>query len=463
MHEVFVSYSSVDENAVRKRLQLLKSRGIPYWFAPDAEIPGGEDFASFIETAISNSKVFLLMASESALGSEEVKKELALADNEKVPIIPLFLETELSFPPGFRYRLLSRQYISATEEENEEWVYRLLKTLRYHGVAISNDEVQTSAAGSREKPKISSGLMPYLADRDQQEALIQKRLEQHLEQTPHRPILFIIHGEESHCCDMFVERLCKYSIPRQLKPIKRSDQLECKSVRWPDYSPAAQTSTIRAQLYWRGVLNRLELPLSAPHQKVTQRIGAIRRPVLFWSNLGSDAWQLYEGNLIEEVVRLWSALSDVPAPSQPIIILLAISYPSHTPSLFERLRNVKPDSPVAQKLRGLVLPSETAISVTVLPELTSLSQSDIEEWVREIMQPNDTDDVLRIVRAVFSGSRNDAEQRIRELLGHKMEDKILTLLEDVFLSRGRSGRLPIGPLAPLMKTLLRAEDILRSI
>jgi hypothetical protein len=185
--------------------------------------------------------------------------------------------------------------------------------------------------------------------------------------------------------------------------------------------------------------------------------------VLFSSILGNETWQPYEADLIAEVLRWWSIIPDVPIPSQPVVILLSVSYARHDPSLLDRLLGLRPESPIALQLRKLVSPDETAISVNVLPELTSLSRGDIEAWVRDIMQPNEVDEVLRVIRAIFVGRRKEAEQHIRNILSAKAGAMILDPLETVFRNRDRTGRLPMEVLAPLLKQLLRVDTVLRSL
>jgi hypothetical protein len=79
------------------------------------------------------------------------------------------------------------------------------------------------------------------------------------------------------------------------------------------------------------------------------------------------------------------------------------------------------------------------------------------------MQPNEVDEVLRVIRAIFAGRRKEAEQHIRTILSAKAGTTTLDPLETVFRNRDRTGRLPMEVLAPLLKQLLRADTVLRSL
>ena len=263
---------------------------------------------------------------------------------------------------------------------------------------------------------------------------------------------------------MFVERLCKHFIPDHLERLRGSNQLEAKSIRWPDHSANADTSQARSALYWRGLFTRLELPYSAQPGDLVRHLVTLRRPALFYSILGTDVWQTYEAELITRVITGWSTLPDLPGPSQPLIVLLSVSYPAHAVSLLERLWGAPLQSPIATQLIALKLPDPRAVALTVLPELTSLSLNDVQDWARKNLASDEIDDVLFVLRAIFSGRRKDAELRIRQMSRVAgREHTTEAILEALFREKFRAGRLPMEPLAPLLKHFVRTDRVLRSI
>jgi inactive STAND/TIR domain len=460
MQQVFVSYSSRDETIVRERLKPLITRGVTCWLAADC-VPGGEDFAKLVEDAISRSKIVLLMATRNALSSSEVLRELILADKKGIPVVPLVLERDLTLEKGFDYRLAGKQHIAAVNPD-DSWTAAVVRALEYYGNNRTPDALE--GVSTRHRPNVSSGLLPYMANRETQELLIQQTLEEHLIARPQRPLCLIVHGEESHCCDMFAERLSKHSIPSYLKRISRSDQLEVKPIRWPEYSVSAATAQPRASLYWKTVFDRLELPLTAPPADLFRRLITLRRPALFCSILGKDAWQPNEMELIRQTLATWATIPDLPAPSQPLMVLLSVSYAPRQLSLIDRVFSVPMQSEVALALMALRSPQETAITVKVLPELTSLSLSDVENWTREMVPSDEVDDVLFVLRAIFMGRRKDAETRISHLtrLGGR-ESTLAAIIEGLLRHKSRARLFPMQPLAPLLKQFVSADIVLRSI
>lgn len=459
MHQVFISYSSRDEGIVRERVRQLSTRGVVCWLAADC-VPGGEDFAKLVEDAIAESKILLLMATHNAVSSREVLRELVLADKKRVPVVPLVLEANLTLEKGFDYRLAGKQSIAAVTPE-APWLAAVLRAIEYYGNNRATDS--SEAVVSARTRAVSSGLLPYMADRDTQELLIQRALEEHLIAKPQRPICLIIHGEEDHCCDMFAERLTKYSIPSYLKRITGSDQLEVKSVRWPESSRASQPQP-RSSLYWKAVFDRLELPLATPPSELFRRLVSLRRPALFCSIIGKDAWQANEADLIKHILGTWATIPDMPTHSQPLIVLLSISYAPRQLSFIDRVFSTQLQSEVAIALLGLRSPRDTELSLNVLPELAGLSLSDVEHWVREMVPPDEVDDVLFVLRAIFTGRRKDAETRIRQLT--RLTDReagVAALLDGLHRHKSRSRILPMQPLAPLLKQFVKSDTVLRSI
>lgn len=461
MADVFVSYASENEAVVRAKLERLRARGVALWFAPDEHvIPGGAYYAESIAGAINGCKVLLLMATEHAFDSRNVLREVELAGSEDKPIVPLLLSPNLDVPEGFRYRLALEQHVTV-DDQDAAWVDRLLNALRHHGVDIPGTHAPLAKA--RRSKKFSNGLLPYLADRDTQESILEVVIGDHLETSPHRPIAFVVHGEESECCDMFAERLARHTLPSHLERQLGSNQLAWKSVRWPEPSGETTEAVSRDQLYCRAVFAKLEQPPTDDPMKLMKHISALRRPVLFSSIIGSDAWGHDEPQFISGILRWWSQVPDVPVPSQPLVLILSVSFVARQGSLIDRLFRNAPRNPLCAQLSAIEPPGEQRLSLNILPELSSLTLSDIEYWVREIMQPDEIDDILRVVRAIFKRRSKEARHDLETLLELDANDPAFGLLSTVLQSRDRLGKIPMEPLAPLLKRLLRAENVLRTL
>ena len=84
--DVFISYSSANENTANMIVDALSSRGVNCWKAGVYTINTGDDFREKIATALDECKIFLLILSQSSMNSPWVKIELteALRKNKKI-------------------------------------------------------------------------------------------------------------------------------------------------------------------------------------------------------------------------------------------------------------------------------------------------------------------------------------------------------------------------------------------
>ncbi len=120
MAEVFISYSTKDEEIANMVCNALESSGIKCWIAP-RDITGGANWQPSITEAISESRVFIVIYSENSAQSPQVARELALADERSDhprTIIPYKIDnTELV--AGFKYYLVSSQWVTVDIANND--------------------------------------------------------------------------------------------------------------------------------------------------------------------------------------------------------------------------------------------------------------------------------------------------------------------------------------------------------
>ena len=90
-HDVFVSYSSKDKTVADATCATLESKGVRCWMAPRDIIPG-TDWGESIIDAINGSRAFVLVFSENANTSVQIKREVERAINRGIPVIPLRIE-----------------------------------------------------------------------------------------------------------------------------------------------------------------------------------------------------------------------------------------------------------------------------------------------------------------------------------------------------------------------------------
>ena len=88
---IFISHSSKDAQTATIICDALESNGMKCWIAP-RDIPYGQEWAGEIAKAITNSSAFLFLSSGSSNSSGQVSREIQLAIENQVPIIPIRLD-----------------------------------------------------------------------------------------------------------------------------------------------------------------------------------------------------------------------------------------------------------------------------------------------------------------------------------------------------------------------------------
>ena len=106
---VFISHSSRDVKIARDICDAIERRGMTCWIS-GRDVGPGDNFGDAIVEAIERAKVMVLVFSTNANNSEEIKKEIALASQHRVTVIPVRVE-DITPSAAFRYELATRQWI----------------------------------------------------------------------------------------------------------------------------------------------------------------------------------------------------------------------------------------------------------------------------------------------------------------------------------------------------------------
>ena len=109
MSHVFVSYSRKDSETVTNIVARLEGDGLSVWFDCE-DIRGGELWRETIVKAIDTAYAFVLMLSPNSVASENVRKEVDLAEGANRHLLPVMLAS-VELPAKLRYQLAGIQWI----------------------------------------------------------------------------------------------------------------------------------------------------------------------------------------------------------------------------------------------------------------------------------------------------------------------------------------------------------------
>src|SRR6478609_4119761 len=106
---IFISFASKDVKMAMTLCTALENRGYKCWISA-RDIQPGENFQVAIVQAIRHAKIMLLVFTGNSNNSEEMTKELALASQQKMIVIPLRVE-DVTPSDAFAYEFATRQWI----------------------------------------------------------------------------------------------------------------------------------------------------------------------------------------------------------------------------------------------------------------------------------------------------------------------------------------------------------------
>lgn len=112
-HDVFISYARENTDAANAIVELLQDIGIPCWIDNQTLAhQHGDDWAKEIVSAIESSRLMVVVFSQHANASRYVKKEVGVAVNSGVPIIPFRIE-DVAPQESLALHLADSQWLNA--------------------------------------------------------------------------------------------------------------------------------------------------------------------------------------------------------------------------------------------------------------------------------------------------------------------------------------------------------------
>ena len=143
--KIFITYSSKDQKVARTICTALENRGLICWIS-SRNVKPGQNYQEQIVRAIRASRVMVLVFTVNANNSNEIKKELALASQNNLVVIPVRIE-DVAPNEAFAYEFATRQWIDLFEDW-EKSMAELVELI----AAILNDPPPA------DRPKVSPGL-----------------------------------------------------------------------------------------------------------------------------------------------------------------------------------------------------------------------------------------------------------------------------------------------------------------
>ena len=149
---VFVSHASADQEFAQRLVSAVEAQGVKCWIA-GRDVAAGANFQDEIVHAIQAAGAMIVIFSANANRSGEMRKELALASQQALTVIPLRLD-DAKPQDAFAYELATRQWIDQAGDLAST-VERLVARLRGLDTSSAATAPGTAAAGSAFTQKIA--------------------------------------------------------------------------------------------------------------------------------------------------------------------------------------------------------------------------------------------------------------------------------------------------------------------
>jgi len=152
-HDVFVSHSSKDKLIADGICANLEAAGVRCWIAP-RDIAPGEDWPRAIANAISQCHVMVLIFSANANSSDQISRELSVAAEYNLVIIPFKIEN-VKPEPGKQYYLSRTHWLDAMNPPTQEQINLLVERVKSIIPKAGSGKLETAALPAPE-PKAAS-------------------------------------------------------------------------------------------------------------------------------------------------------------------------------------------------------------------------------------------------------------------------------------------------------------------
>ena len=130
MSQIFVSYSRRDLEIVDSIVEEIEAAGIGVWIDRE-DIKAGKTWRVQIVEAIATCDAFVLMLSSNSAASDNVRREIDLAQDAGCAVFILKLDP-VKLPAEMLYQLVGLQHIELQQLGIDEAVHRLIDTLEEH-------------------------------------------------------------------------------------------------------------------------------------------------------------------------------------------------------------------------------------------------------------------------------------------------------------------------------------------
>ncbi|HEX8494028.1 MAG TPA: TIR domain-containing protein [Pyrinomonadaceae bacterium] len=385
-HEIFISYSSKDEQTAQAITAALEEQGISCWIAPRDVLPGLPYGEAIIE-AINQCRLLLLVFSAHSNKSQQVLREVERAVSKGINIIPFRIENA-PMSKALEYFLSTPHWLDASTQPLEKHFQTLVETVRLlrerHGPESATLEQQSKpTALASQEPHLGS-LVFKLCNRAPQVSAFADFFIDNLKQRPGSPQIYFIHGEESECHDSLVERLIHTQI-NQIVEKRWGEQrgtVVFKKPRWPHEGESGELrKQLKRMLFSEFDPAYMDDDLSA---SALSKLAAmsLKSLILIRHNIYSEQWTTLTRDLIQWYLSYWAEGSNDATGPQFLIFFNVIYSKVKEKSWWKSLLSPQGygRERIQKEIQEISAAHNASSPCLVLKELTPPREYDVGDW-----------------------------------------------------------------------------------
>ncbi len=202
-HQIFLSYSRKDAEAVLRFRDLLEQTGAgPVWLDLD-RINGGAQWRETLAEAIESAKVLILCATRASVASKVVQREALYARRQSVPVFIVRFEDGVALPKALDFEFGNEHYAAWNPADSEIPfpIHRTLAGFGIHSVVYETYEGLGKARHADTIRKIDA--LPHLMDRDAQKTPYERFVAAGKTVMRQRPWVVLLHGSKEQLLPEF--------------------------------------------------------------------------------------------------------------------------------------------------------------------------------------------------------------------------------------------------------------------
>lgn len=153
---VFISYATSDRKDALSICDAIERRGTKCWIS-HRDVEPGDNYQEAIVRSLRDARAMVLVFSDAANNSDEIKKELSLASRYHIPVMALRIE-DVEPSDAFAYELSTRQWIDAFESWDRS-IDALVRRIDHIDCPAEGKTTPSVAPRRRAWPRASRGLI----------------------------------------------------------------------------------------------------------------------------------------------------------------------------------------------------------------------------------------------------------------------------------------------------------------